>query len=149
MNIDHYFDRSDIFTDIMDTDKEIKNNFNYNKKYVSNWIYSYKYLPMGKLNYTSTFDRMLAEGNFTTIMAVNNTGQPYTKLYNFETIDEQKELEEKNAELLKKDSGLKRQLYEQKTSFEETVVDYKPKYYTIAALPANVSLKDIKWITKT
>ena len=28
------------------------------------------------------------------------------------------------------------------------VVDYKPKYYTIGALPKEVDLKDVKWITK-
>ena len=51
---------------------------------------------MGKLNYTSTYDRMLAEGNFTTFMAVNNTGQAYEKYWNFERLNDQKELEEKN-----------------------------------------------------
>jgi hypothetical protein len=39
----------------------------------------------------------------------------------------------------------RRQLYEQKTSFEDTVVDYKPKYYTLSALPEEVNLRDIKW----
>jgi len=39
-------------------------------------------------------------------------------------------------------------LYEQKTSFEDTVVDFKPKYYTINALPKEVKLIDINWISK-
>jgi len=39
-------------------------------------------------------------------------------------------------------------LYEQKTSFADTVVDHKPKYYTIKALPKEVNLRDIKWIEK-
>ena len=44
--------------------------------------------------------------------------------------------------------GLKRQLYEQKTSFEDTVVDHKPKYYALSALPEEVDLREIKWINK-
>lgn len=39
-------------------------------------------------------------------------------------------------------------MYEQKTNFDDTVVDFKPKLYTIRALPKNVSLTDVNWITK-
>jgi len=35
-----------------------------------------------------------------------------------------------------------------KTNFDDSVVDYKPKLYTIRALPKEVSLTDIKWIVK-
>jgi len=42
----------------------------------------------------------------------------------------------------------KRELYEQKTNFDDSVVDYKPKLYSIRALPEEVALTDIKWIVK-
>tara|TARA_B110000285_G_C15132135_1_gene624362 strand:+ start:418 stop:648 length:231 start_codon:yes stop_codon:yes gene_type:complete len=43
----------------------------------------------------------------------------------------------------------KRELYEQKTNFDDTAVDFKPKLYTIRALPKTVLLADIKWMTKS
>jgi hypothetical protein len=49
---------------------------------------------------------------------------------------------------LKEDDNGSRKLYEQKTNFDDSVVDYKPKLYTIRALPKEVKLKEIKWITK-
>lgn len=38
-------------------------------------------------------------------------------------LQEEEEIPEKDDE--------RRSLYEQKTSFEDTVVDFKPKYYTV------------------
>lgn len=43
----------------------------------------------------------------------------------------QEEEEEKEREEYSLEEVARRQLYEQKNSVEETVVDYKPKYYTI------------------
>ena len=48
MVVEDYFDRSDIFTQIMFTDREIRNQFTKNKDYVTNFIMPWNFTEFDK-----------------------------------------------------------------------------------------------------
>jgi len=58
----------------MFTDKEIKSQFKGNNDYIRDHIYKYFNKNLIGTNYSSSFDYMLANENFTTFNAVTNDG---------------------------------------------------------------------------